>query len=130
MIAALMEPVGVLDDVGVKLLNLVDECFALFPVGLFKLADFTHYFMRMSVQVFEAVHRDVVLLLHFVNSSFHCLVFVIDLVFQCLHVGVSFRYPNVDLFEDVKLAVCVVNCVFNLFDLFAVFNSFLFDYVH
>ena len=76
-----MEPVGVLDDVAIELLYLVDKLFALSAVGLLELADFIHDLVGVGVQVFEAVHRNVMLLLDFVHSDLDLLVLKIDFVF-------------------------------------------------
>lgn len=85
----------------VKFPHFIHKCFTLGPIGVFKLAQFIHNFMRVRPKIVENVCLNLTALFNLIHSCFRIFVLVINFVFKDLSVRIALRNSEIELLEYI-----------------------------
>ena len=116
LLAVVCESFSMVHDVLVTVVNFTNEQITLRLISLLQLAQFFHHVLSVRLQILENLGLDLVFLVNFLHSTLHSLILVIDLVFEDLAFSLQISKLQVDLLEDVKLAVSLENGLFQVLD--------------
>ena len=115
-LAVVSEPLGVVDNQLVAIVDLADKEVALLLVSLLQLTQLLHDFLGVVLQVLEHFGLDFVFLVNLLHAALHVFVLVVHFIFQDFALGLQIGQLEIDLLEDVQLAIGLEDSVSQIFD--------------
>ena len=116
-LAVVSEPLGMLDDELVAVVDFADESVTLALVGLLQLGELPHHVISMLLKILEYRCLNVITLVDFIHAPLHRLVFILNLIFKDFALSLQVSQLHVDLLKDVEFAVRLENGLLQVLDL-------------